>query len=92
MVSRNEDDCLALLTYVSKHREDYFNYKQTQRGLGRAIGVSQQRISFLITSVEKYGENGSVLYKTSSKYGFLIKLGREHGRVLDAEYWGRGQH
>jgi len=80
-----ERDCLALLSFVSQHRGEH----QTQRVLAGAVGCSQQRISHLLGSVREYGENGSVLCITASKYGYSFKLMHEPGKIIDVIYQGR---
>lgn len=98
--SRLEDDCLVLLKYVSEHPGEY----QTEKMLGRAVNLSQQRISVLLRSVRggttydkkygvvsDYGPSESCLLRTASKYGFRVTVyqHRRRGRLVDVIYDGR---
>jgi len=92
------NDCLMLLDYVSKHRDD----PQTQESLSEAIGMSQQRISEILNEDEEWGD--STLSRTAYKYGFEYKIfkgrmGRgdgysrrkKHPQIIDVVYTGRIQ-
>jgi len=93
--SRLEDDTLRLLTYVSEHRFEY----QDEKSLGKAIGVSQQRVSEIINSPQHIraesvfrqgGPNCGCLPRTASKYGFEYRLYRKRrGLLIDVVYVGR---
>ena len=83
--SLTENDVLALLSFLAKNPDIY----QTQANIGAAIGVDQRRIHKLIKTIEKYGPNGSAIFKTASKYGFDVKFIGERGRIFDVVYRGR---
>ena len=95
MVSIN--DCLALLDYVSKHRDD----PQTQESLSEVTGIPQRTISDILT--DDMEESDSTLSRTAYKYGFEYRIfrgrmgrgdsysrKRSHPQIIDVVYTGRG--
>jgi hypothetical protein len=84
-LSNLENDCLALLSYIAKHP----NFYQTTETLGAVLNMSHQRVSYLITSVDRFGPNDSVLHRTATKYGYMFKVMGEPGRILSVVYRGR---
>jgi hypothetical protein len=83
--THNEADCLAILSACWKHRGEY----QNQKIIGEWAGLSQQRVSELLSSIKTWGYNDSVLSITACKYGFEFKLIHRPGMVIDVVYVGR---
>jgi hypothetical protein len=88
--SRIENDCLALLIYISQHPGEY----QTEQLLADKLNMSHQRISQLLGRTQRwYGYDDSFIYKTASKYGFFIRLYKNKpGTLIDAVYTGRAKN
>lgn len=84
-----ERDCLALLSYVAQHREEFLEGRQTQWGLASATGMAQSRLWDLLTSVDEWGMNSSVLWRTAEHYGYDFKVTNQRGHIIDVVYRGR---
>jgi hypothetical protein len=80
-----EEDTLCILDACWKHRGEY----QTQKIIGKWTNLSQQRVSEILRSVDEYGPNDSVLFRTAEKYGFSFKLYKKRGTLIDVVYRGR---
>jgi hypothetical protein len=89
-MSELERDSLALLSYCAVHRGEY----QTQTLIGEAIGCSQQRVCYILDSVNingnhDWGPNEACLNITAAKYGFLFQIQHGRGKVIDVVRRGR---
>jgi hypothetical protein len=78
-----------LLAYVASHRDEYLGGKQTQWGLASASGMTQSRLWDILDSVDEWGMNSSVLWRTAEHYGYEFRLSRQRGRIIDVVYRGR---
>jgi len=65
----NEDDCLALLSYVSKHR----NEPQSINQLSEEIGIPVSSLREMIIEAEELRDH-SYLSEVAYKYGFDFKI------------------
>lgn len=83
---RTESDCLALLSYAAAHRGE----NQTEKILGEACGLSQQRVAELLAKLRRDGSQNEGLARTAMKYGFRFRIyHKRRGLLLDVVYDGR---
>lgn len=76
--------CLALLSYVSKHREDF----QTVYGLAEQCGIPRRTLREILAEAKEQKYN-SLLYHVARNYGYeFIVLEKTQGRVIDVEARG----
>lgn len=81
--SHREDDCLCLLNWASKHRDD----RQTYRSLEASTGIPRSVICTLIAEAEE-DPYGSSLTRAAYKWRFEWRIKTKDGKILDAEYRG----
>ena len=77
------DDCLILLQHCAKHPDE----KQTQTSLGRATGIPQQTVYFILKEA-RANRHDSLLSRVACKYRFDFELSIKPNRILDAVYVG----
>ncbi len=80
---QRDDDCLCLLNWVSKHRDE----KQTYKSLGEAAGVPTSVVFKLIAEAEA-DPHGSSLTRAAYKWHFEWEIKTKDGKILDAEFRG----
>ena len=77
------DDCLCLLSYVSKHRGEW----QTLLGLAEQTGIPRKNLSEIIkeAALDKYE---SLLWGVARRYGYDFCILNGAGRIIDVECRG----
>ncbi len=81
--AHRENDCLSLLQYASKHRDE----PQTLASLSEATGVPTSMVFRLIAEAEA-DPYGSSLTRAAYKFRFEWEIKTKEGKLLDAEYRG----
>ncbi len=82
---QRESDCLCLLQWVSRHRDD----KQTYESLAESTGVPATTIHRLIVEAVE-DPCGSSLTRAAYKFHFEWEIMDSNGKILDAEFRGYG--
>lgn len=82
-----EDHCLALLSYVSKHRHEPQSYQILEDETGVPVGT----IKALIHFHREHGTRNCYLCMASQKYRYSFKVYPEGAdKVMDAVWLGYG--
>jgi PP-loop superfamily ATP-utilizing enzyme len=81
MGHRIENDCLALLSHVSKHRME----PQTIQGLADECGIKEDTLSMILSNHRHHGDKPCYLCKTAShyRYEFYVYKDSVNGKIID---------
>lgn len=77
------DDCIALLSYVSKHRNEW----QTIQGLAEKCGIPRLNLRMIIIDADM-NKTESLLWGVAVRYGFLYRILHRVGSIIDVVYEG----
>ena len=76
------DDCLCLLTYVARHRQD----SQTWGSLAEAANINVETLRHIIDYAIEEGES-SLLAKIARKYAFSYKVNKNRSATRWRRQW-----
>ncbi len=84
-MSRLENDCLAILSYVAAHRKEH----QTFRSLSKGMNIPLKTLYRILTWHKKYGKNNSTLFRIAFKYGYDLEIfDDKEGKIIWVDYLG----
>lgn len=80
-----KNDCIAVLTFVSKHR----NERQTWKILSEGTGIPYETLRQMVLWF-RHDPNNWALRNYATEYGYLVKFIGNHreGKILDVEFIG----
>ena len=103
-MGHTEADCLALLAYVSKHRDAFQTYASLSNASGIPVTVLRRLIRWHASDATcgrdgrcgglcRHGDHAlnDALANYARKWGYAVKYLHEKGRIIDVEHYGLSQ-